>query len=75
VNRLFVSEDVDSIRSYPEAERFAHFSGNARVVASEPLIDLPGVWREIPISTALIAGDTVQERPFPPPVAPGDSRN
>jgi hypothetical protein len=37
-----------------------------RVVVSEPLISLPGVWREVPPSTALIVGDTLQERPFQP---------
>ncbi len=67
VNTLFVSQDVESLRLlYPEAERFAHFSDNARVVVSEPLVDLPGVWREVPASTALIVGETVQERPFVP---------
>ena len=67
VNTLFVSQDVESLRLlYPEAERFAHFSDNARVVVSEPLVDLPGVWREVPASTVLIVGDTMQERPFTP---------
>jgi glutamine amidotransferase len=43
VNTLFVREDVESLRLlYPENERFAHFSNNARVVVSEPLINLPG---------------------------------
>ncbi len=27
---------------YPENERFAHFTDEARVVLSEPLVDLPG---------------------------------
>jgi predicted glutamine amidotransferase len=67
VNSLFVSEDVDSLRAlYPESERFAHFADDARVVLSEPLVDLPGVWREIPAGTALTVGTSVQERPFAP---------
>jgi predicted glutamine amidotransferase len=67
VNTLWVSEDVASIRLlYPERERFAHFSDDARVVLSEPLVDLPGVWREIAPGTALIVGDGLQERPFTP---------
>jgi hypothetical protein len=39
---------------YPESERFRHLSDEARAVVSEPLADLPGVWREVPQSTALI---------------------
>lgn len=67
VNTLYVSEDVASIRLlYPERERFAHFSDDARVVLSEPLVDLPGVWREISPGTALIVGDGLQELPFAP---------
>ncbi len=67
MNTLFVSEDVESLRLlYPDTERFAHFSDNARVVVSEPLISLPGVWREVPPSTALIVGDTLQEKSFQP---------
>ena len=67
VNTLFVSEDVASIRLlYPENERFAHFSDEARVVLSEPLVDLPGGWREIPPGTGLVVGDGLQEVPFTP---------
>ncbi|MGY1623357.1 class II glutamine amidotransferase [Geodermatophilus sp. SYSU D00965] len=72
VNSLYVSEDVESLRAlYPERERFAHFPDNARAVVSEPLVDLPGVWREVPVATALVVGRTVEERPFRPrlPVA------
>jgi predicted glutamine amidotransferase len=55
VNSLFVSEDAKSIRAlYPDDERFAMFSDESRVVVSEPLTDLPGVWREVPAGTALI---------------------
>jgi glutamine amidotransferase len=67
VNTLFVSEDVASLRMlYPENERFSHFSDGARAVVSEPLIDLPGMWREIPAGTALVIGDDIQERSFQP---------
>ena len=67
VNSLFVSEDVESLRAlYPSSERFAHFPDRARAVVSEPLVDLPGVWREVPAGTALVVGETVQERPFRP---------
>ena len=68
VNTLFVSEDVQSIRLlYPAEERFAHFSDNARVVVSEPLVNLPGLWREVPVSTALVVHQTmIEEHPFQP---------
>jgi glutamine amidotransferase len=60
VNTLFVSSSVHDVRLLlPAEERFRHFSDEARVVVSEPLIDLPGLWHEIPASTALI----VQEGP------------
>jgi predicted glutamine amidotransferase len=67
VNTLFVSEDVESVRAlYPERERFAHFSDEARVVVSEPLLDLPGVWREIRPGTAITVQKTLEERTFRP---------
>jgi len=67
VNTLFVSEDVQSVRLlYPEDERFAHASDDARVVVSEPLVALPGLWREVPPGSALVVGATTSERPFIP---------
>jgi glutamine amidotransferase len=68
VNSLFVSEDAKAIRAlYPDDERFAMFSDEARVIVSEPLTDLPGVWREVPAGTALIVqpGEDA-EVPFSP---------
>lgn len=72
VNTLFVSSSVHDIRLlYPEDERFRHFSDEARVVVSEPLIDLPGLWQEIPPATALVVQDgpdlETPFRPQPPP--------
>ncbi|HEX9176857.1 MAG TPA: hypothetical protein VF874_12535 [Mycobacterium sp.] len=70
VNTLFVSEDAFSVRMlYPENERLAHFSDDTRVVVSEPLADLPGLWRAVPPGTALVIGDDVHEQSFEP-VAP-----
>ncbi len=48
-------------------ERMAGFV-EARVVVSEPLIDLPGLWHEIPPSTALIVrdGPDSEDLPFVP---------
>lgn len=67
VNSLYVSESAAAVRMlYPERERLQHFSDIARVVVSEPLVDLPGLWREVPVSTALVIGDEVAERAFTP---------
>ena len=67
VNTLFVSEDAASLRMlYPENERVSHFSDGARAVVSEPLIDLPGMWREVPAGTALVIGEDIEERSFQP---------
>jgi predicted glutamine amidotransferase len=67
VNTLFISEDVESLRSlYPASERLAHFSAEARVVVSEPLVELPGMWREVSTSTAFVVHTTAQEQAFIP---------
>lgn len=71
VNSLYVSGDVHAIRElYPERERLRHFSDEARAVVSEPLVDLPGAWHEVPPSSALVvqAGDdrVVRFRPQVP---------
>ena len=49
-------------------ERMAGFVEAGRVVVSEPLIDLPGLWHEIPPSTALIVrdGPDSEDLPFVP---------
>nr|WP_261564715.1 class II glutamine amidotransferase [Frankia gtarii] len=67
VNTLYMSESVDAIRMlYPEHERLRRIPADARAVLSEPLSELPGVWREIPPSTALVVTDTPHQRPFRP---------
>lgn len=54
-NSLYVSHDVRDVRLlYPEEERFRHVSDEARAVVSEPLASLPGLWREVPPSSALV---------------------
>jgi glutamine amidotransferase len=67
-NSLYVSNDVRDVRAlYPENERFRHLSDEARAVVSEPLGDLPGVWRAIPPATALIVQPGADEVvPFTP---------
>ncbi len=73
VNTLFVSEDAAALRMlYPESERSSHFDDRARVVVSEPLFDLPGMWRQVDAGSALVIGDDIREqgfRPISPPVA------
>ncbi len=71
VNTLYVSSEVDALRRlYPEDERWQHFSEESRAVVSEPLTDLPGLWHEVPPSTALVLqkGPDVEQpfRPRPP---------
>ena len=68
VNTLYISADIDSLRLlYPADERWEHFSEGSRAVVSEPLVELPGLWHEIPAGTALTVHKGVHEqRPFRP---------
>jgi predicted glutamine amidotransferase len=64
---LFVSADVDTVkRLHPE--RQVRVKEGDRLIVSEPVIDLPGAWHEIPESTAAIVpyGGEVEMRPFRP---------
>jgi glutamine amidotransferase len=62
-NSLYVSNDARDVRElYPEDERLRHLSDEARAVVSEPLADLPGVWREVPPSTGLIVQSGADEQ-------------
>ena len=65
---LFVSRDVESVRAlHPENPRFQHMGDEDRVVVSEPVSDLPGVWLEVPESTAWIIQSGADEQlPFAP---------
>ena len=67
---LFASADVSAIqRLYPENERLQRLRDEDRIVLSEPLVDLPGVWDEVPESSALIVQPGPDERrPFRPRV-------
>ena len=54
-NSLYVSNDAHDVRLlYPENQRLQHLSDEGRAIVSEPLADLPGIWREVAPSTALI---------------------
>jgi predicted glutamine amidotransferase len=66
---LFASSDVESLRHlYPDNERFQRLSEDDRLIVSEPFSDLPGVWHEIPESTAVTVrrGGVLEQRPFRP---------
>jgi predicted glutamine amidotransferase len=66
---LFASADVDAIRRlHPENPRFQRLSPDDRLIVSEPFSDLPGVWQEIPESTAVTVrrGGVLEQQPFHP---------
>ena len=66
---LFASADPDSIRRlHPENPTFQRLSPDDRVIVSEPFSDLPGVWHEIPPSTAVTVrrGGVLEQQPFEP---------
>jgi glutamine amidotransferase len=49
---LFYTTDVPTLRAlYPDNVLLEGLSDDARVIVSEPLGDLPGVWNEVPEST------------------------
>jgi len=49
---LFFSTDVPTLRAtYPDNPDFAGYCDDARVIVSEPLGDLKGVWNEVPESS------------------------
>lgn len=58
---------------YPEDERITAVGENAFLVLSEPLVDLPAAWEEIPEGTSIVArGGVIEQRPFRPHL-PGSS--
>jgi glutamine amidotransferase len=60
---LFVSEDIASVRAlHPDNARLQRMTDEDRVVVSEPVSDLPGAWREVPESTALVIQDGPDEQ-------------
>jgi glutamine amidotransferase len=64
---LYFSTRTDALRElYPDAE-LGWLSDETRVVVSEPLGDLPGVWNEVPESSVGIVQAGADElRPFAP---------
>jgi predicted glutamine amidotransferase len=69
---LFASADTDAVRNlYPDNPRFQRLTEDDRLIVSEPFSDLPGVWHEIPESTAVTVrrGGVLEQRPFQPTAA------
>jgi predicted glutamine amidotransferase len=69
---LFYNTDVPTLRKlYPERKELREFSDDARLIVSEPLGDVAGVWNEVPESTyAHVGADHADLRPFQPKAPP-----
>jgi glutamine amidotransferase len=69
---LFVSAEARAIHElYPEDDRTARLRDEDRIIVSEPLADLPGVWTELQESTVMIIQPGPDEsRPFEPRYEP-----
>ena len=65
---LFYTTDVPTLRTmYPERAMLREFSDDARLIVSEPLGDVAGVWNEVPESSYGVVGpDGAEMRPFRP---------
>jgi predicted glutamine amidotransferase len=65
---LFYTTDVPKLRElYPERRLFQEVSDNARLIVSEPLGEVAGVWNEVPESTyGTVGPDHAEMRPFEP---------
>jgi predicted glutamine amidotransferase len=52
---LFASCDADAVRQlHPDNPTLQRLRDEDRVIVSEPLSDLPGLWQEIPESTVML---------------------
>jgi glutamine amidotransferase len=69
---LFYTTDVPTLRTlYPGRMLFEEASDEARLIASEPLGEVPGVWNKVPEATYGIVGPGRNElRPFRPRALP-----
>jgi len=65
---LFHSTSIRHLRElYPEDARMKAVGDDAYLVLSEPLIDLPGAWEEIPENTAIVTkGPNIEQFSFNP---------
>jgi predicted glutamine amidotransferase len=71
---LFYTTDIPSLRKlYPERQLFQEFSENSRLIVSEPLGDVAGVWNEVPESSWGVVGPDRAEIQAFRPEAPSTS--
>jgi hypothetical protein len=71
---LFYTSDVPTLRKlHPERQQFKEWSDDARLIVSEPLEDVAGVWNEVPESTGGIIGPGRAELRAFRPAAPSAS--
>jgi predicted glutamine amidotransferase len=65
---LFYSTEMRTVREmYPERPRLQEVSDETRIIVSEPLVDLPGAWNEVPESSYGFIGEGGDElRAFRP---------
>jgi glutamine amidotransferase len=65
---LYYSTHVRTLRElYPDNPRLAGVSEETRLVVSEPLSELPGVWNEVPESSCgIVQAGEDELRPFRP---------
>jgi glutamine amidotransferase len=65
---LFYNTDIADLRLlYPEEKDLEYIQDDARVIASEPLGELPGVWNPVSEATSVIvANGTIDLVPFVP---------
>ena len=65
---LYLSADRQTVQAlHPDNPRFQRMTDEDRMIVSEPLSDLPGVWIAVPESTALVIQPGVDEQvPFEP---------
>ena len=65
---LYYTTDIPTLRKlYPEREQLRQFSENARIIVSEPLGDVVGVWNEVPESSCgVVRSDHAEMHAFRP---------
>ena len=70
---LYFSTNVETLRElYPDNPLLASVGAESRLVVSEPLGDLPGVWNEVPEATyGVIQPGQDELHPFAPLVPVG----
>ena len=67
---LFYSTNLETVlKLHPELENLKGLSAETRLIVSEPLRDLPGVWNEVPEASYGVVQEGQDElKPFRPQV-------